>query len=424
MSRKEKKKAPHSPRDEKATSPVAEIRKVPRGARASIRAADAPTSQSLGSWDWLFAAVLILAVVLVYQPAWQGGLLWDDDFHVTRPELRSWHGLYRIWCDVHATLQYYPILHSAFWVEHKLWGDATLGYHLVKIFSALRGGADGGNPLAAAGDPGGVPGRGHLRTAPRAGGIGGLDRGAKEHPLRRLLPGRRDGLPPLRPNADSSLVLGGLGPFHAGAVEQVRDGHPSRGAVGGLLVAAGTVVVEARRAALAALLPLGGRHGDDHGMVGTGVQQVLRAGVRVHARPADSDRGTGGLVSSGKAFLAGQPDLYLPALAGRFSGVVAVPVSAGRGGLVGRDLGDAASDACPAGGPLVFWRDTLPGDGVLQPVHVPLFARRRPLPVPGMPGDHDLILGRRGLAAPARRGLGRGCWARRAAWRCCPYSLS
>ena len=49
------------------------------------------------------------------------------------PELRSWHGLYRIWFELGATQQYYPLLHSAFWVEHRLWGDATLGYHLVNI---------------------------------------------------------------------------------------------------------------------------------------------------------------------------------------------------------------------------------------------------------------------------------------------------
>ena len=72
-------------------------------------------------------------VFLVYQPAWQGGFIWDDDAHVTRAELRSWHGLYRIWFDMGATQQYYPLLHSAFWVEHRLWGDATLGYHLVNI---------------------------------------------------------------------------------------------------------------------------------------------------------------------------------------------------------------------------------------------------------------------------------------------------
>ncbi len=84
--------------------------------------------------DWLFVVALVVAVFLVYQPAWQGGLIWDDDMHVTRPELQSWHGLYRIWFDVATTAQYYPLLHSAFWIEHKLWGDATLGYHLLNIF--------------------------------------------------------------------------------------------------------------------------------------------------------------------------------------------------------------------------------------------------------------------------------------------------
>ena len=81
----------------------------------------------------IFAAGLLVAVFLAYQPAWQGGFIWDDDAHVTRPELRSWQGLYRIWFDIGATQQYYPLLHSVFWVEHKLWGDATLGYHLVNI---------------------------------------------------------------------------------------------------------------------------------------------------------------------------------------------------------------------------------------------------------------------------------------------------
>jgi len=79
-------------------------------------------------------AALVIAVFLAYQPAWQGGLIWDDDAHVTNPELRSWHGLYRIWFDLGATQQYYPLLHSVFWIEHKLWGDAPLGYHLVNIF--------------------------------------------------------------------------------------------------------------------------------------------------------------------------------------------------------------------------------------------------------------------------------------------------
>ena len=74
--------------------------------------------RSFASWEWLFLAALVVVVLLVYQPAWQGGFIWDDQHHMTRPELRSWQGLCRIWFELGATQQYYPLLHSAFWVEH------------------------------------------------------------------------------------------------------------------------------------------------------------------------------------------------------------------------------------------------------------------------------------------------------------------
>src|SRR5438067_5201281 len=80
------------------------------------------------------AFVSIFCVTLIaYLPALKGGMLWDDASHVTRPDLRSLHGLWRIWFDLGATQQYYPLLHSAFWFEHELWGDLTLGYHLLNI---------------------------------------------------------------------------------------------------------------------------------------------------------------------------------------------------------------------------------------------------------------------------------------------------
>jgi tetratricopeptide (TPR) repeat protein len=78
-------------------------------------------------------ALIFGAALACYWPALRGAFLWDDQAHVTAPELRSLAGLGRIWTDVHATQQYYPALHSAFWVEHRLWGDATLGYHLVNV---------------------------------------------------------------------------------------------------------------------------------------------------------------------------------------------------------------------------------------------------------------------------------------------------
>ena len=78
--------------------------------------------------------VAIPAVVLAaYWPALRGGLLWDDPAHITAPALQSLQGLWRIWFSLGATQQYYPLLHSAFWIEHRLWGDAVLGYHLANL---------------------------------------------------------------------------------------------------------------------------------------------------------------------------------------------------------------------------------------------------------------------------------------------------
>jgi protein O-mannosyl-transferase len=76
---------------------------------------------------------IFLAVLLAYWPALHGGLLWDDNAHITAPHLRSLYGLWRIWFDLRSTQQYYPLLHSAFWLQHRLWGDAVLGYHLINL---------------------------------------------------------------------------------------------------------------------------------------------------------------------------------------------------------------------------------------------------------------------------------------------------
>jgi len=77
--------------------------------------------------------LIFCTTFIAYLPALKGGFIWDDDAHVTRPELRSVAGLWKVWSDLHATQQYYPLLHSAFWVEHRLWGDRTLGYHLANV---------------------------------------------------------------------------------------------------------------------------------------------------------------------------------------------------------------------------------------------------------------------------------------------------
>jgi tetratricopeptide (TPR) repeat protein len=99
--------------------------------------------QLFHSWnrDWVWGLALFVATFFAYQPAWNGQPVWDDDAHITKPELRSASGLARIWTDLKATPQYYPLMHTVFWLEHRLFGDATPGYHLLNIllhfFSAL-----------------------------------------------------------------------------------------------------------------------------------------------------------------------------------------------------------------------------------------------------------------------------------------------
>lgn len=107
------------------------MKRPQRPASSPDVAVAAPAS---GRWPLgaVFALILV-ATLAAYYPALTGDFLWDDAGHVTNPALQSWSGLLRIWFEVGTTQQYYPLLHSAFWLEHLAWGDATLGYHLINV---------------------------------------------------------------------------------------------------------------------------------------------------------------------------------------------------------------------------------------------------------------------------------------------------
>lgn len=93
----------------------------------------APAPSSSKSRDWLWGLLLLGATFLAYRPAWNGKPVWDDAAHMTKPALRSAAGLASIWTQPGATQQYYPLVHSVFWLEYHLWGDSTEGYHLLNI---------------------------------------------------------------------------------------------------------------------------------------------------------------------------------------------------------------------------------------------------------------------------------------------------
>jgi len=82
----------------------------------------------------LFAVLLVTLAFLAYFPAMQGGYIWDDEHYITgNSNLQNAEGLWRIWSDPLSSPQYYPMVHTTFWVEYQLWGLNPLGYHVTNV---------------------------------------------------------------------------------------------------------------------------------------------------------------------------------------------------------------------------------------------------------------------------------------------------
>jgi tetratricopeptide (TPR) repeat protein len=84
--------------------------------------------------EWIFGLFLVAATMIAYLPVWHAGFIWDDDYYVTNNlMLHSLDGLRQIWFEPGATVQYYPLTFTTFWVEYHLWGLNPLGYHLINV---------------------------------------------------------------------------------------------------------------------------------------------------------------------------------------------------------------------------------------------------------------------------------------------------
>ncbi len=82
----------------------------------------------------LQAILIVAATLLVYYPVRECGFIWDDNDYVTmNVHLRSWEGLIRIWTDLQAEPQYYPLVHTTFWLEFRAWELNPVGYHAVNV---------------------------------------------------------------------------------------------------------------------------------------------------------------------------------------------------------------------------------------------------------------------------------------------------
>jgi protein O-mannosyl-transferase len=88
--------------------------------------------EGVGRAGWLFAVLLVIAVFLAYQPAWNGGFVWDDDLHLVNNPVLKPGGLVEAWRPG-GYVNYWPMTFSVYRLEYELWGLNPLGFHLVNI---------------------------------------------------------------------------------------------------------------------------------------------------------------------------------------------------------------------------------------------------------------------------------------------------
>ena len=77
-------------------------------------------------------AIVTLAIG-AYLPAMQGDFLWDDEVAVVmNPWVRSPQGLRDFWLSTDPP-DFFPLTNSLFWLQWRLWGTNTTGYHAVNV---------------------------------------------------------------------------------------------------------------------------------------------------------------------------------------------------------------------------------------------------------------------------------------------------
>jgi protein O-mannosyl-transferase len=92
------------------------------------------TGRRLLNGGYAGAMALAVLVILSYSRMPWAGFIWDDDAYVTNnPVLRTTEGLSQIWLKPLSLPQYYPLVHTTYWIEYRLWGLNPGGYHIVNV---------------------------------------------------------------------------------------------------------------------------------------------------------------------------------------------------------------------------------------------------------------------------------------------------
>ncbi len=91
-------------------------------------------SVSLVRRDVLAGALLVAITMVCYARSLTTDYIWDDpDYVINSTTIRSVEGLQRMWLEPRSIPQWYPLVHTTFWIEYHLWQLNPLGYHAVNI---------------------------------------------------------------------------------------------------------------------------------------------------------------------------------------------------------------------------------------------------------------------------------------------------
>ncbi len=90
-----------------------------------------PSAALLGTLAGM--ALIVVAAIVCYMPVMNGDFIMDDDGLLVKNRLiQASDGLCRLWCTNEA-IDYWPATNSLLWIEWRLWGTNTTGYHVGNL---------------------------------------------------------------------------------------------------------------------------------------------------------------------------------------------------------------------------------------------------------------------------------------------------
>jgi tetratricopeptide (TPR) repeat protein len=103
-------------------------------ATSAVRAGRAARDSARIRWPALAgAAVIAVAASVAYLPSLGGAFVYDDILLLTDNHLiKAADGLYRFWFTPEP-IDYWPVTNTSLWIEWRLWGMQSTGYHVVGL---------------------------------------------------------------------------------------------------------------------------------------------------------------------------------------------------------------------------------------------------------------------------------------------------